>query len=220
MRPPLRDPDDTPDPPPTAAPADAVTEPTAPADLLAIVDPIPEVQLVDNPFGLHPRELLFVEAYCGVAEGKAAKAYELAGYKTKGGASRANASRMLTRPRIRAAIDERVFAKIKALRIMDGDEALKGITTIGRSDIRKLFPPEHWVAQLSDEIAYSIKSITRNKHGDPNGPSGWRIELYPKDHALEVMAKAGGKLKETVKIEHTLEEIMALANRPNEGTAA
>jgi hypothetical protein len=34
--------------------------------------------------------------------------------------------------------------------------------------------------------------------------------------ASELMAKVAGRLKDTVKVEHTLEEIMALANKPAE----
>lgn len=246
MRPPLRDPDDTPDPLPSAAPADASAPVTTaapadrsvphasvsasetldtaknasetpstklPADLLAITDPIPEVDPVDNPFGLHPMELLFVEAYCGVAQFRAAKAYEIAGYKTTGGASRANASRLLLKERVAAAINARLGARVKALRIMDGDEALEGISQLARSDIRLVFPENSWVRKLPDDVAVCIKSIRPGKHG-------YTIELYPKDHALEVMAKVSGRLKETVKVEHTLEEIMALANQPQQGTAA
>lgn len=219
MRPPLRPPPD-PDPPtppassvmstaaaaaPEPEPAPAPAAPPA-SDLLEILDPIPSVDTVDNPFGLSPRELVFVEAFCGAAQFRAAKAYELAGYKTTGASSRASASRMLTRERVAAAIAARLGARVKALRIMDGDEALEGISTIGRSDIRKVFPKTHWIAQLPDEVAFSIKAVTPTKHGH-------RIELYPKDHALETMAKVAGRLKDTLKVEHSLEDVMAEANR-------
>jgi hypothetical protein len=211
MRPPLRPPDDPPD---ADAPAATVSGPAAAPDtLLDILDPIPEVDPVDNPFGLSPRELLFVEAYLGAAQFRAAKAYELAGYKTTGAASRANASRMLTRERVAAAIEATLGQRVKALRIMDGDEALEGISTLARSDIRKIFPPTHWIAQLPDDIATCIKSVTPTKHGH-------RIELYDKGHHLEVMAKVSGRLKETLKVEHSLEDILALSNRLESGADA
>ena len=179
----------------------------SPTDLLDLTDPIPPVDPVANPFGLSPREVLFVEAFLGAAHFRAAKAYELAGYKVTGAASRANASRMLTRKRVAAAIEAQLGARVKALRIMDGDEALEGISALGRSDIRKLFPPTHWIAKLPDEAAFWIKSATPTKHG-------YRLELYDKSHALEVMAKVHGKLKETINVEHSLEDILARANRP------
>lgn len=204
-RPPLRPPDD--DDPPDLTPAPPVD---GPADLLEIADPIPPVDPVPNPFGLSPRELVFVEAFCGTAQFRAAKAYEIAGYKTTGAASRANASRMLTRERVAAAIAAKLGERVKALRIMDGDEALEGISTMGRADIRKLFPPDSELAKLPDDIADAIKSITPTKYGH-------RIELYDKLHARELMAKVAGKLKETVKVEHTLEDILARSNQLESG---
>lgn len=220
MRPPLRDPDDPDaDAPDTSAPSPASSTVAAgdassshPTDLLQIVDPIPAVEPVENPFGLNARELLFVEAFCGAAHFRAAKAYELAGYKTTGAASRANASRMLTKERIAAAIQHTLGERVKALRIMDGDEALEGISNMGRVDIRKCFPENSSIAKLPDDVADAVKSVTPTKFG-------YRIEMYDKLRARELMAKAGGKLKETIQVEHTLEDILARANR-QEGDAA
>jgi hypothetical protein len=223
MRPPLRPPDDPNDPSEpvvrgqgdaaaahTQGPGDVlartVVAAAPPSDLLEITDPIPDVQPLDNPFGLSPQEFLFVEAFCGAARFRAITAYELAGFKVAGGQARANASRMLRRERVAKAITARLAARAGLLGIMDGDEALEGLSLLARSDIRKAFPETHWIAKLPDEIALCIKAITPTKHGH-------RIELYDKGHHLEVMAKVAGKLKETVKVEHTLEEIMAAANR-------
>jgi len=220
MRPPLRPPPD-PDPPSSTASSDTSTAEVAappptdpPADLLQILDPIPPVDVVDNPFGLSAHELLFVEAFVGAAQFRAAKAYELAGYKTTGAASRANASRMLTRERVAAAIAARLAERVKALRIMDGDEALEGISNMGRIDIRSVFPPDSSIAKLPADVADAIKAVTPTKHG-------YRIEMYDKLRARETMAKVAGRLKETLKVEHTLEDIMAAANRPpDEGATA
>lgn len=213
MRPPLRPPADDPYTFQDAGHRDLAEAGASLTDLLEILDPIPDVVPVDNPFGLSPRELLFVEAFVGAAHFRAAKAYELAGYKTTGAASRANASRMLTRPRVERAIAARLGERVRALRIMDGDEALEGISTIGRVDIRKVFPPGSSIAKLPDDVADAIKAVTPNKYG-------YRIEMYDKLHARELMAKVDGRLKETVKIEHTLEDIIVLANRPAPGAAA
>lgn len=220
MRPPLRD-DDAPDDSPksehevlhatkteqadaSTVAAEAATPP--PADLFEILDPIPVVEPVDNPFGLSPRELLFVNAYVGPALFRAAKAYELAGYKVTGASSRANASRMLTRPRVEAAVAALMAERVKALRIMAGDEALEGISNMGRVDIRKCFPPESSIAKLPDDVADAVKAVTPTKFG-------YRIEMYDKLRARETMAKVAGALKDTLKVEHTLEDIMAAANR-------
>jgi len=192
---------------------DAAEHTSPPADLLEILDPIPEVAPVDNPFGLSPRELLFVEAFVGAAQFRAAKAYELAGYKVTGASHRANASRMLTRERVAAAIAALLTARVRALRIMDGDEALEGISNMGRIDIRKVFPPDSHIAKLPADVADAIKAVTPNKYG-------YRIEMYDKLHARELMAKVDGRLKDTVKVEHTLEDILAMSNRPDPGAAA
>jgi hypothetical protein len=213
MRPPLRPGDDDTAETPLAdqTPVEAGHKP--PSDLLAIIDPIPEVDPPDNPFGLNPRELLFVEAFCGAAKFRAAKAYEMAGYKVTGAASRANASRMLTRERIAAAIQARLSERVKAMRIMDGDEALEGISNMGRIDIRSIFPPDSSIAKLPADVADAIKSVTPTKHG-------YKIEMYDKLRARETMAKVAGRLKETLKVEHTLEDILAHANQLEPGAGA
>jgi hypothetical protein len=214
MRPPLRPPDEPDDDTPrdaAAAPVEPSTpaESAAPSDLLEILDPpAAAVDVVDNPFGLAPRELLFVEAYCGAAQFKAAKAYELAGYKTNGAAHRANASRLLGRERVGAAIAARMEEIRKRMRMMDGDEALEGISNMGRVDIRKCFPENSSIAKLPDDVADAVKAVTPTKFG-------YRIEMYDKLRARELMAKAAGKLKDVVKVEHTLEDILAAANRPD-----
>lgn len=148
-----------------------------------------------DPRGLHPRERLFVEAYCGVAKFNATKAYELAGYKP----SRHNAARLITREHIAQAIAEKVLV---AADIMGGEEALLRISRYGRGDIRLLFPEDHKYRKLPDEIALCIKAITPTRYGD-------RIELIDPLRANELMAKVAGRLKETLTVEHTLEEILA-----------
>jgi hypothetical protein len=212
MRPPIRPPND--EHPETAGAASAADNAAAPADAapptdLFELDANPVATAPDNPFGLKPRELLFVAAYCGPAKCNASKAYELAGYKTSGSPS-GNAARLMLRERIAAAIYARIGTRVG---IMEGDEALEGISGIARADIRKVFPPNSWVAKLPDDVAACIKSIRPGKHG-------YTIELYPRDHALEVMAKVAGRLKDVVKHEFTLEDILARANRPEEGSAA
>lgn len=155
---------------------------------------------VRDPHGLRPRELLFVEAYCGAANFNATKALELAGYKR----IRQNGCRLLTKDYIADAIAARLAVRAQKL-IMDGDEALERISRFGRADIRKLFPADHVYQKLPDEIALCIKSITATRYGD-------RLELYDALKAAELMAKVAGKLKETVKVEHALEDILAAAN--------
>lgn len=195
-----------PDAVPVAEPITAAPEASA--------TPVPPL---DNPFNLAPRELLFVEAYCGVAKFNASEAYRIAGFDSKPESVGPNAGRLIKKDQVADAIRARLALKVYQISIMDGDEALSRISTFARADIRKLFPPGSPIANLPDEVAACIKSVTPNKFGT-------RIELIDPLRASELMAKVAGRLKETIKVEHTLEEIMALANRAPEpehaGTAA
>lgn len=177
--------------------------------------PVDVLDSFDNPFGLTPRELLFVEAYVGVAAMNASEAYRLAGFQCAPASVGPNAGRLIKKDRVAKAVHTRLAARVQQLRIMDGDEALARITQFARADIRKLFPPDSAIAKLPDEIAGCIKSVMPGKYG-------MRLELVDPLRANELMAKATGKLKETIKVEHTLEQIMALANQPasEHGTAA
>lgn len=153
-----------------------------------------------DPHGLRPRERRFVIAYCGVAMGNAAKAYAIAGYKP----GRENASRLMTKDHIAGAIKDELAARNRAL-IADGDEAMQHITLIKRGDIGAVLHPDHPIAKLPKEARLTIKSVRATKYG-------LRIELYDSLKAAELLAKADGKLKETVKVEHSLEEILAASN--------
>jgi phage terminase small subunit len=159
---------------------------------------------LDNPFSLGPKELLFVEAYCGVANFNATKAYAAAGFT----GNRFKAARLLTNGHVEDAIAAKLLPRLKALQIMDGDEALEGISSMGRVDIRTLFNPTtgallkmaEWPAATAD----AVKTITPNKYGT-------KIELYDKLRARELMAKVAGRLVERHDLKHTftLEDIVA-----------
>jgi hypothetical protein len=101
----------------------------------------PPVPVPVNPEGLSPRELLFVAAYCGPANFNATTAYALAGYRR----STANACRLIGRDRIGLAIARKVAERTQRLQAMAGDEALERLTRVGRSTIRELLPPGHYL---------------------------------------------------------------------------
>ena len=96
---------------------------------------------------------------------------------------------------------------------MLGDEALERLTLHARFDIRRLFPGDKKIASLPDDVALEIKSVTPTRFGN-------RIEVYDGQRAAEVLAKVDGRLKETVKVEHTLEEIMAQSYHAVRGEGA
>lgn len=160
---------------------------------------------VDNPFKLTPKELLFVEAYCGAARFSAAEAYKMASYDASGKGWRANASKLLSKDRVAAAIAERLEARVRLVRgsVMDGDEAIERLSLYARADIGKVLDPDDPLAQLPDEIRLCIKSVRPSRFGRT-------IELYDAMKATELMGKAAGRLVE--KHEHTgkltLEQIL------------
>lgn len=158
----------------------------------------------ENPYGLSTRELLFVEAYCGVAGGNASEAYRIAGYKGTAESVSANAARLKGSDRVARAIAARTALRVRKL-IMDGDEALERISMFARADIRKLFPEGSALRNLPDDVAVCIKSVTPSKYGT-------RLELIDPLRANELMAKVAGRLKETVKVERSLEDILSEVN--------
>src|SRR5688572_11902551 len=167
-------------------PTSEVSAPVATAPEKPTAEPAEKrTTTLENPFGLSPRELLFVEAYCGVANFNATKAYEMAGYRS----SDANACRLIGKDRVSQAVAAKVASRAQLLQVMDGDEALGRITEFARADIRLLFPEDHPYRRLPDAVARSIKAVTPNRYGT-------RIELYDALKANELMAKASGKLKE------------------------
>lgn len=168
--------------------------------------------LVDNPHNLSPRELLFVEAYCGVANFNASEAYRLAGFEGKPASISANAARLIGSDRVSKAVAAKFTARIHALRVMDGDEALERLTYYARADIGKVLAADDPIAQLPDDIRLCIKTVRPGKFGRT-------IELYDSMKATELMAKSAGKLKEIHVVEHTLEEVLALSNAQHQEVA-
>lgn len=206
---------------PTTAPVQAPAAQTH-TEPLAAAEPPPKAVAgavdgaVDNPFNLTPKELLFVVAYCGAANFSATKAYELAGYSTrgKGSSTRANAIKVLTHPSVQQAVAAKLAARVRDLSVMSGDEALGRLTTYARADIGLILGPDDSLSKLAPEVRQTIKAVRPTRYGRV-------IELYDAMKATELMAKAGGKLKDHV--EHsgkvTLEDIVA-GDAPQDGAAA
>jgi hypothetical protein len=157
----------------------------------------------ENPEGLSPRELLFVAAYCGPANFNATDAYAMAGYRR----STANACRLIARERIAQAIARKVAERTQRLQAMAGNEALERLTRVGRSTIREFLPPGHYLRALPDEVLMLVKSVRPTKYGDV-------IEVHDAMRAVELLAKAAGKLKDVHEVRaKTLEDLIAEANQ-------
>lgn len=184
-------------PAPQQAAAAAPVQPEAPSQ--------PVVTPIENPHGLSPKELLFVECYTGVSRFNASDAYLRAGFKGKPGKVSGLAARLIARDRVAAAVAKRLGTRLRTLQ-MDGDEALEGISRIGRADIRKVLDAEgniRPIDSLDDETADAIQSIKVVERRVPApGGKGTEVEytkefrFYDKLRARELMAKAAGKLVE------------------------
>lgn len=162
---------------------------------------------IRNPSRLPARELLFVEAYCGVAGYNATTAYRLAGFRSKSrSAASTNASHLMARDRVAKAIARRLGERIRQVEgAMDGDEALKRIAAMGRGDIRKVLPVRHPLKTLPDDAALLIRSVSPT-------PNGLRVEIHDALRACELVARATGKLKDQTEGKLTLEEFVAGAH--------
>lgn len=116
--------------------------------------------------------------------------------------------RCLRKPQIAAFIAREQKERRARLR-MDADEALEGITRHARADIRKLFkdgkliPVDQWPGEIAD----AVKAI---KH-TPFGPT---IVMYDKLKALELMAIAGGELKQKHDHKHAFDHASFLGAEP------
>ena len=158
----------------------------------------------ENDFDLTPpedylrvREVQAVLALIST-NGNMAEAYRIAGYK--GG--RHDAARFFRRPKLKRAV-----AAHMARLIASGDEALARLTLYLRADIRRAFPQDKWLAGLPDEVAFAIKSVTPTKFGR-------RVEFHDPLRSAQLLAISAGRLKQTVEVEHTLEDIVARAGEP------
>lgn len=162
---------------------------------------------------LPPKHRLFVELYCGVAGFNASKAYEAAGFT----ANRFNAARLLAQEEIGEAVKERVdeLARVARGDVMDGAEALRHLTRIGRSDIGAVLHPDDPIAKLPEDVRRTIKTVRPTKFGRV-------IELYDALSANLAIAKGTGTLSDRheVHVKHTLEDIVAGAALPQSSSAA
>src|SRR5688500_4771836 len=68
---------------------------------------------VENPHGLTPKELIFVECYTGISKFNASDAYVRAGFKP----NRHNAARLITKENVERAIAERLGSRLRTLQM-------------------------------------------------------------------------------------------------------
>lgn len=195
------------------------TETQEPTETHAVTPELVQA-VAENPYGLSPKEMLFVEAFCGAANFNATEAYRLAGFEASPRTIRAHASRLGSKSNVSAAIAVKLAAKVQRLQVADDAEVLARVTMRARGDIRKLFSEDDPLAKLPDDVAATVKAITPTRYGR-------RIELYDAHRDDELLLKVSGKLtqRHEVKVTRALEDILEEAHQLHqakqiEGTAA
>lgn len=140
-----------------------------------------------------------------VARGVPARqAYRLAGFEGTATSQRANAPRLEKKPNVAALIASLVAEQ--TTRVMAaGEEELTRLEEVMSFNALQLYDdagrliPIH---QLEPRVAAVIKTIRPGRYGTV-------YEFHDKLRAIEIRLKAFGRLKDTVKLETTLEEIVA-----------
>jgi hypothetical protein len=157
------------------------------------------------------REELFVAAYVGgAASGRALRAYEQAGFGGSAASRRANASRLLGKPRVAAAIAAAQEQKLNSLE-KAGDEELAVVGDVAHFCVTDLFDangkliPIH---ELPRRIACAIRGMRSTKFG-------LQLEFRDSLKACEVLLRCAGRLKDaSVHVEGpSLELILAQSHR-------
>lgn len=167
-----------------------------------------------RPAPLSPIDEAFALAYLANGE-NALAAYQATHPKAKTSTAGTEGHRTLKKPQVIAFLKTERAERKKRLR-MDADEALEGITRHARGDLRKLFkdgkllPIEQW----PDDIADCVKTLKRLPDG------GFTLMLYDKLKARELMAIAGGELKNQHEHKHTFDHAAYLGAEPPEGDEA
>jgi phage terminase small subunit len=148
--------------------------------------------------GLTPKQQLFVREY--LVDLNATAAYRRAGYEARGNSAEVNASRLLSKAKIFAAIQEAFQARAERTRITQ-DRVLLEYARLAFSDLREVASwNEHgitWHASehLTDDAAATIKDIamTREIRRDKNGYEittvNTHLKLHDKRGALHDVAK-------------------------------
>lgn len=121
-------------------------------------------------------------------------------------------SQWLKDARVQAIIHKEIEAQKLRLR-MDADEALIGISNMGRGDIRRLYDGEGNLLPIKlwpEDVADCVKGLKPTAFG-------WQLVLYDKLKARELMAIAGGKLRQGVDHKHVFDHASYLGAEPPPG---
>lgn len=121
-------------------------------------------------------------------------------------------AKFLKDPRVKVIVDREIQAR-KARLSMDADEALEGISNIARADIRRLYDENGNILPVKlwpEDLMKVVKTLKPT-------PFGWQLVLYDRLKSYELMAIAGGKLRQQVDHKHTFDHARYLMDVPPPG---
>lgn len=136
----------------------------------------------------------------------ATRAYTTA-YKCKNeDTARANGSKLLTNPDIKALISQKAGQQLAKMDI-SAEKVLREYDIIASGDLRDFYdeagnlkPMKDWTAEMGKRVA-AIETVIKNvAAGDGQTDTIHKIKLWPKDRALEGLAKHLGLLTERVEL--------------------
>ena len=167
--------------------------------------------------GLKPREILFVQYYCGEANSNGARAARMAGYSQNQGTSEQQAVRLLNRPDIQNAI--RAWLKP---RIISGERVLGLLANQGELDATdfescfydKIVRDEQgaivvrrvdWNRVRELGLGKLVKSVKQSKFGES-------IEFVDVQRALELLGKYHSLFTDRVKIDTESDDMTRMSD--------
>lgn len=158
----------------------------------------------DNPYNLTPLQWRFVQEY--LVDLNAAEAYRRAGYKARGHAAEASASRLLSNVEVASAIQAEQVERGKRTAVT-AERVVHELGKLGFADIRAYFDdnghlrPLHELGDAAAGAVASVESFEQYASGGPGAnqvPIGMlrKLKLWDKNAALVTLAKHLGMLIE------------------------
>ena len=168
----------------------------------------------EHPPGLNQRQARFVAEY--LIDLNASAAYVRAGYRARGtNAVKASASRLLTHADVAAAIAAAQAAALGRSQLT-ATRVLEEMRRLALSDMREYYDAAgnlKTMAQLTAEqgaALSSVESVRKNiDSADGETDTVWRVRLWDKVRALEMLGKHFALLTERVSVEAD-EKLLAL----------
>lgn len=141
-----------------------------------------------------PKQELFCLEY--LKDRNATAAYMRAGYKAKGHAAEANASRLLSNAEIAKRINAALSEVKKAVQV-EAEDVLREILKLAKSDVRKLYRedgtlklPHEWDDDTAAAVAgVDVVETTIGDKDSPISQTTKKVKLWDKKGSLELLGR-------------------------------